>query len=185
MTPKELNDIKPGQLFVEGSFALAVGDVDLTAAETNHSASNAETVLRLISLAQASSDHEENPRVGQELARLDAKLDVVIALLSTLLAQSAALPPAVSCRLYADGLLWNSTDTIDLKVGEKIQLTIYLNPTIPIPLKIPSITRAILRLAGQTWTLAEFDGLDREIAELLERFIFLRHRIWIASGHRS
>jgi hypothetical protein len=183
MLSEKLKNLKPGCLCVEDRFPLVVQDEDSDLSVNFITAQNAETILKFLSCAPKVLDHEELSRASQDIARVEAKVDVAIALLSTMLTKSSSVPEPIPCRLYSDALVWNSGK--ELVPQCRISMSLFLSSTIPIPILVSGVVLDVIPEGKEFWIHAGFTRLDAAATELLERFIFLRHRQQIQSSHRK
>lgn len=183
MLSDKLKNLKPGCLYTEDRFPLVVQSENSDVTTNLSSAQNAETILKFLSCAPKISDHEELNRTSQDIARVEAKIDVAIALLSTMLTKASPMPEPVPCRLYSDALVWNSGT--ELVPQDRISMRLFLSGRIPIPVLVSAVVLDVIPEGRELWIHAGFTRLDAATTELLERFIFLRHRQQIQSSHRK
>lgn len=137
-------------------------------------------VLRILSSLDehAVSGHTEEAERGQELMRLEAKLDLVLDLLGHLLRRDTVLPVPSPVRLSASALEWTGSDLPD--TGTSIVLEVYLDERYPRPLRLFAQVAAVT----QDRCLARFSLSDDVMRDALEKFIFRHHRRSIAHRRR-
>lgn len=146
-----------------------------SAPDTAPARGTAETNVRLL---QAVSQLDERmPSADEadpqeiEIARLHAKVDLLIGAVGALLRQSQVLPPTVGVRLSADRIAWQGS-------GAQGQghVDLYLHPAFIQPLRLE------VRVAGMAgdWALGILEGLGEAEQFALERHIFLLHRRQVA-----
>lgn len=137
----------------------------------------AEANLKVL---QAVAQLDERAPVGDdadpqelELARLHAKVDLLIGAVGALVRQRFALPEPVAVQFSADKIAWQA----DAAPGEgRGSVALYLHPTLLQPL----LLRVRLAGAGDGWVWGSLEGLSEAEHSALERFIFLQHRRLIA-----
>ncbi|MEW6314342.1 MAG: PilZ domain-containing protein [Pseudomonadota bacterium] len=106
--------------------------------------------------------------------RLEAKVDLALALLGKLLDVSAALPLAQPLTLSANAAEWLSKS--DPGATPSILLSLWLSPQLPQPLTLPAHIRSAHKEGGQWRLHAEFHDLGESVQEHLTRTVFRYHR---------
>ena len=133
-----------------------------------------------------SCDGLEEPRrklddaneLGQELQRLDAKLDLVLELLAEWL-QAPTLPPTVQVRFNAVGLCWEAEELP--AEGSLLRIELHLCSRIPRPVVLYArVVRVHPSDNGGARAVVEFVGVSEGLADALERMVFRRHRREVA-----
>jgi hypothetical protein len=122
---------------------------------------------------------DESPALVHELQRLDYKLNILLRLTADLAMRQNALPRSRPVRLSSSGLAWLGDDAP--AVGSTGTLMLYVNPSLPQPLKIPAIAIAVSHIAAAS-TQLQFTGLSESVVELIEKMIFRHHRRLIAGA---
>jgi hypothetical protein len=107
-------------------------------------------------------------------ARLEAKVDLALALLGKLLDASAALPPAQPLTLSAHAAEWLNPS--DPGAAPSILLSLWLSPQLPQPLTLPAHIRSASKEGGLWRVRAEFHDLSESVQEYLTRTVFRYHR---------
>jgi hypothetical protein len=125
------------------------------------------------------AEREEAKALGPEFVRIEAKLDVLLALLAQLVHAGSHPPEPTLCRLSNSGLLWRSPQ--ELPPGTELSLETHLNDVIAVPLLLTAQVQHCHPHAEHWWIEAHFLFSDAETPDLLERWIFLRHRKQIAA----
>ncbi len=121
---------------------------------------------------------DELSSLGQELQRIDHKLNLVLELLSQTLRSWRSLPAPTSVRLTVDGVEWNSEE--ELPVDEPVLLRLYLSPVFPNPLVVTGRVQDC-RNSGDKFIISVcFDELGRQVREALEKLVFRQHRRKVA-----
>ncbi len=122
---------------------------------------------------------EELSSLGQELQRIDHKLNLLLELLSQTLRSWRSLPPPTPVRLTVDGVEWDSDEP--LPVGEPVQLRIYLSPVFPNPFVVSGQVRSCRpKEEGGSHVSVRFDELGGQVREVLEKMVFRQHRREVA-----
>lgn len=149
------------------------------AAEQNERVLQALRVLDEYALSEAG---EEGGAVAQELARLDAKLNLMLDLVNQLLTRHLDLPPPRAVALGSQGLSWH-TDAPPA-VGDAVVVELYLNVRYPVPLVLQARVASVG--AGRPAPVeVSFEYLKDNVQEWLERIIFRHHRRQIAEARRG
>jgi hypothetical protein len=133
---------------------------------------------------------DESPALVHELQRLEFKLNVLLRLASELARQNSALPPPRQLKLSSRGAIWLGEGAPS--VGDTGVLDLYINSTLPQPLKLPSTVIAAgpgpdaAPGPGNTNSAGgarlQFSGLSEQVVDLIEKFIFRQHRRMIAGA---
>jgi len=121
---------------------------------------------------------EELSSLGQELQRIDRKMNLVLELLSQTLRSWRSLPMPVSVKLTTGNAEW--TVDRELPVGEPILIRFYLSPVLPNPFIVTGKVQLCNKREGRNHALVLFDGLGGQVRDVLEKVIFRQHRRQIA-----
>lgn len=142
--------------------------------------------LLLLQACVATEEHpvreknEEMTPLASELARLDFKLNLVVQLLGSLVAnRSAATPTAV--RFNATGASWQLKGAVPPARGAKGIVKIQLRGSLPQTLNLFAEISAI----GEREVSAKFLQMSEPVAELIQRLCFLQHRKQVAGARKS
>lgn len=141
---------------------------------------NEDTLRTILSL----DDHhvelpEESVELAHELQRLESKLNLVLELMSRVLARQLDLPPPVPLHLTAQSLEWEASAAP--ASGSRGWLEIYLCPRYPQPLFLP----AIIEHVAPPRVRAVFVEPGEGVQDLLETLIFRHHRRQVAASRRA
>ncbi|HEY2676450.1 MAG TPA: PilZ domain-containing protein, partial [Steroidobacteraceae bacterium] len=93
---------------------------------------------------------------------------------------SSGLPPAARVRMTSSALEWFGE--IAPAVGETGLLSVYINPALPQPVKIPCVVAGHRTLDGILVTQMRFKGLSDAVVEMLDKLIFRHHRRLVAGA---
>lgn len=142
-----------------------------------------EEVLRIVhSLDEYYPELTDEHGVGQELARMDFKLNLLLDLVSEVLAYYHDTPQRTPVKLSVDGIEWQSSQPPELH--KLVLMEIYLNNKYPHPIFLPGRVEYVQALVTGSNIRVVFDSLDEIIQAWLEKIIFRHHRRQIASTRR-
>jgi hypothetical protein len=148
----------------------------------NHQLLGAEASLDEVRVHEALKD--ESPALLHELQRLEFKLNVLLRLTSELAKRNSDMPPARPIKLWATGLELTGEDAPP--EGATGVLDLYINSTLPQPLKLPATVVAMTPAgSGDSEMPASqlaFTGLSDAVVDLIEKLIFRRHRRLVAGS---
>jgi hypothetical protein len=139
---------------------------------------NASVLVAVSALVDRRSDTgEDDSPLTQEVARLDAKLNVLMEIVNRLLLPQAGLPPRIPVRVNASGatLPWDGLPP----VGAPVMLKLHFDACRALPLELPGV-----RMAGPTdgKGFIAFDGLAEPVRDGIERLVFRQHRRQVAEA---
>jgi hypothetical protein len=152
----------------------------------NHQLLGAESSLDEVRVHEALKD--ESPALLHELQRLEYKVNILLRLTAELALRSSGLPAAERVRLSSRALEWfgerNAPDggSNGGPDGATGMLSIYINPALPQPLKIPSVIVGQRIIDGTRATQLRFMGLSDAVVDMLEKLIFRHHRRLVAGA---
>lgn len=117
----------------------------------------------------------EEGELEQEINRLHSKMDLLLGLVASIARTHLKLPDEVELRLSADYLRWKLVRPVPLK-GSRIMLSLYLNPCIAEPLRLP----AVVQEQDDEWVGACLEHPGASCYLALEQHVFLHHRRSVA-----
>ncbi len=126
---------------------------------------------------------EESPALLHELQRLEFKLNILLRLVAELAVRNNALPQRQTVRLSAVGMEWFGEQAPSS--GERGLLSLYVNPAVPQPLKIPAQVVSERAQDGVRVAVLQFEGLSETVVHLLEKLIFRHHRRLVAGARHA
>ena len=144
----------------------------------NHQLLGAESSLDEVRVHEALKD--ESPALLHELQRLEYKVNILLRLTAELALRSSGLPPAERVRLSSHALEWFGERTPP--TGSTGQLSIYINPALPQPLRIPCAVAGERIIEDSRATQLRFVGLSDAVVDMLEKLIFRHHRRLVAGA---
>lgn len=155
---------------------------------------NERLLRQLAILEQQGPEATEEHGAGQELQRIEAKINLLLDLAGDLLARQSGQRPAVAVRISARSVQWPvagavpatntpaaDTPAADTPAAEALtidalgEVHLWLRPDLPRPLCLPARIVAV-----GDWIEAEFCGLGEPLLDLLEKTIFRYHRRQVA-----
>jgi hypothetical protein len=126
---------------------------------------------------------DDDAAMRHELERFESKLNVIMQLLSRLLAREDRVPRDTKFRLAADGIEWDHDSM--LKVDSVGVVTLHINRSLPYPLEFAG-TIVGCQQKGAAYRVAfVFEGVAGNVLELLEKMIFRHHRRAIADARSA
>lgn len=139
---------------------------------------NTNVLVAVSALMDRRSDTgEDDSPLTQEVARLDAKLNVLMEIVNRLLLPQSVLPPRIPVRVNAAGaaLPWDGLPP----VGTPVMLKLHFDVCRALPLELPGV-----RLAGPTdgKGFIAFEGLTESVRDGIERLVFRQHRRQVAEA---
>lgn len=147
----------------------AAGDLQV------HYAANDKLLKASNALQEHIIDTEDYAELAPEFARLDNKVNMILELLSLVIAEQIQLPPSHTVQMSAVALAVHSS--LSFSPGEKVSIGIYFEPTIPRPLQLFGEVMAV-----DEWvTDIKLDSIPASMADGLEKLVFRRHRREVAA----
>ena len=139
-----------------------------------------EVVLRTLSLVEEHDETQAEAAERAELYRLEAKLNLVLELLSELVMQHASPLPPRPLRFNSRGLCWLADDTVELDTLLLVEC--FVLPAWPVPLKLYARVKRVEPADGngRYRICASLEGLSESAAIWLDKLVFRRHRRAIA-----
>lgn len=142
------------------------------------------TLLRLFAVLDeyAAESVDGNPELMQAIARLDAKISLVLELVGDVLRRQLQLPPPRQIALSELGVHWTEPPTAEAAsaAGRPVHLDLYLKPSFPRPLRFFAHMTVVHEDAGERF-VAQFRGVGEDVRDGLAKLIFRHHRRLVAS----
>jgi hypothetical protein len=160
------------------SGALAEGLVLVRLNADNHQLLGAVSSLDEVRVSEALK--EESAALLHELQRLEYKINILLRLTADIAMRNSGVPPAEKVRLSSRALEWFGERTP--KVGASGLLSVYINPALPQPVKIPCTVDGERMEGGAHVAQLRFVGLSEPVIELLDKLIFRHHRRLVAGA---
>lgn len=157
------------------------GAAETPGAAPHQQLSNEETLRVILSLDEHHVEaSDENPEFAHEVQRLESKINLILELVSQVLARQLQLPGALPVRLSAHAIDWEAVGAVPA-VGSPVLIEIYVCPRYPRPLFLS----ATVKDSAGGRVRAAFDDLGDAVQDLLEKLIFRHHRRQIAATRRG
>lgn len=117
---------------------------------------------------------------GQELLHLEAKMDVLLSLVSRMVSHQQGLPKRHNTVLRADSLEWTGPCAEQARTGDTGVIAIYPNPMLPMPFRLAGRVVSTVERSGVKWRLTRFEHLSAPVSVGMEKLVFRRHRRQVA-----
>lgn len=117
---------------------------------------------------------------GEGLQHLEAKVDVLLSLVTRLLGERHGYPARHNTVLRADSLEWTGPAVDLVANGESGIVVLYPNAAAPLPFRLPGQVVGSIERSGARWRLIRFEGLAPSVRLGLEKLVFRRHRRQVA-----
>jgi len=147
----------------------------------NHQLLGAESSLDEVRVHEALKD--ESPALLHEVQRLEYKVNILLRLTAELTLRNSGLPAAERVRMSSLALEWFGEHAVQAEATGL--LSIYINPSLPQPLKIPSVVGGECVIEGTRATRFRFVGLSEAVVDMLEKLIFRHHRRLVAGAKHA
>jgi len=145
-----------------------------------------ERNLRLLQACAAIEEHagiekqDETSPNAADLMRIDLKVNLILDLVGHLVAASQQRPEAREVRFNAQGAEWTMPGTQPAS-GSQGVLDLYIRDCLPQPLSLPA---QIIGVAPRGWVKGKFLAPGEQVANLIEKLAFRRHRRRIAGARQ-
>lgn len=134
-----------------------------------------ETLLALAENANSSERDSVSPGVANELARLEARCDLLLELVNRVLGYFEKMPPVGEVVLCAAGARWAAGSA---EVGQSGLLTLHL----PIGPQLPVTLPVTIEEIEDGQAIGRFMESDSAFEDVFARMVFRRHRKAIAES---
>ncbi len=119
-------------------------------------------------------------RTTADLIRVEAKLDLLLDMVSQLLRSDQADTPETQVIIWLSGASWITTAKALPSPGERLWLSLYIDSRLAQPLRLPVRVTDVRRNGGQAEITVAFDSLVEPVEDLLGKLVFRQHRRMIA-----
>lgn len=126
------------------------------------------------------SELPDDEAISAALARIDAKLDLLLTMFNRHLLEHVQLPPRRSVRFNARGIVvddWTAPEP-----GTAVLVRIYFDSCVGMPLELPGRAAAA---PGEAGGFVAFEELDEGIRQSIEHLVFRQHRRQLAESRRE
>lgn len=137
---------------------------------------------------QAIAVYEETPRSPTDdlmnsradSTRLEAKVDLILSLLSNIVSERTGMPESRAIVLRSGSLEWQVAPTEDPGRGTTGIISAWINTHLPLPLRLPCRVDRVIERNGYQWAQARFEYLAPSVSDGLGQVIFRHHRRQVA-----
>lgn len=131
---------------------------------------------------------ESGDRLAADLARVEAKLDLLLDMVSGIVRTEQCAAVELVVTLWLGGAVWRTGNDPVPAVGDRLWLSLYIDSRLAQPLRLPVRVTRIEAVEQENEVTVAFEDLDEPVLDLLGKLIFRQHRRMIAqqkSGKRS
>jgi len=152
------------------------------AAELEHYNQETARALQALALFEEAPKELSNDAMpkGQELLHLEAKVDVLLSLVTRLVSHQQGLPKRHNTVLRADTLEWTGPGAEQARTGDSGVIVLYPNPMLPMPFRLAGRVVSTVERSGSKWRLTRFEHMAPLVSVGLEKLVFRRHRRQVA-----
>jgi Atypical PilZ domain, cyclic di-GMP receptor len=144
----------------------------------NHQLLGAEASLDEVRVHETLKD--ESAALVQELQRLEYKVNILLRLTADLALRNSGLPPPQRVRLTSRALEWFGD--LSPALGSTGLLSVYINPALPQPVKIPCVVAGERMQAAVRVAQLRYSSVSDAVVEQLDKLIFRHHRRLVAGA---
>ena len=124
---------------------------------------------------------DEGVTLAAEITRLETKVNLLLDMVGQILTNHLLLPDQIPVRLGPNGIEFANTKPP--KPDDRVVITLYLHQRYPRPLEMAGQVIAVEDTGqGAYWVKVKFMGVSTAVEDGLEKFIFRRHRRFIAQS---
>jgi hypothetical protein len=151
----------------------------------NHArvAEHNEHVMRCVNLLgeQIYDKLDEESETDSALIRLEAKINLILEMVSNLDRDSIDLPDATQVKLAAGGIEWRCQGTPPGE-GDDILVSLYVDNRIPEAMKLAAKVLTVDDDGSGTVVCARFEEMGEAVTDQMEKMIFRNHRRLVAQS---
>lgn len=142
---------------------------------------NLQLLRALNLLALGSHEHIDRsaPERANDMARIEAKLDMLLSLVGSLVTNNYPLPPAYPVQFSVELITVQFDQRFGL--GDDVVVELYLSAEIPRPLILAARVSRAASASDRSSIAFETAPMDVAVRDEFERYIFLRHRRELAA----
>jgi hypothetical protein len=180
-------DINPlaGSLIYEDMLPLtwAVRDDESHAVNLTRVMEHNEHVLRCVNLLgeQIKEKSDEEVETESALIRLEAKVNLILEMLSNLDREKGNTPHATQVRVAAGGVEWLCREKPPV-VGDKIWVKFHVDKRVPEPMQLAARVLTVSMTGHESMVCAVFEQMGETVQDQLEKMIFRHHRRMVAQS---
>ncbi len=142
-----------------------------------------EHVMRCVNLLgeQIKEKIDEESESESALMRLDAKVNLLLEMVSNLGRNRIELPSDTLVRLASGGIEWLCKESAPA-LGGNIWITLHIDSRIPEALKLAASVISVSADQSGTMVVARFTEMGEAVQDQLEKMIFRNHRRMVAQS---
>jgi hypothetical protein len=161
----------------------AVRDEQSQAINFSRVAEHNEHVLRCVNLLgeQIKEKIEDESETDSAMIRLEAKVNLLLEMVSSLGSNRGHQPDATQIRLAATGIEWNCREQPPA-VGENIWIKLHIDNRIPEAMKLAARVLTVSKAEPGVTVCASFEQLGEAVQDQMEKMIFRHHRRMVAQS---
>jgi hypothetical protein len=142
-----------------------------------------QNVLLSADVLSQDGDEEESDSAQEHFKRLEARLDLLLSLVTEMMSRNGNLPPAQAVTISGQGLCVQSGEAADNGINQQslLKIELYLDPQFPRPL---TLYAQPVDVQAHEFTV-KFSPMESQLQDLLDKYVFRQHRRAIALARRS
>jgi hypothetical protein len=142
-----------------------------------------EHVLRCVNLLgeQIKEKLDEEGETESALVRLEAKVNLILEMLSSLDRARGDTPDTTQVRLAAGGLEWDCKEQPPAE-GDTIWIKLNIDNRVPEAMQLAAQVLSVSVEGQQTTVCAKFEQMGEAVQDQLEKMIFRHHRRMVAQS---
>jgi hypothetical protein len=142
-----------------------------------------EYVIRCVNLLgdQIREKSDEDSEAESTLIRLEAKVNLILEMLSNLNRDRSDVPQAAQVRLAATGIEWSSQEQPPAE-GAKIWVKLYVDSRVPEAMQLAAQVVKVSDVGHGATVYARFEEMGEAVQDQLEKMIFRHHRRMVAQA---
>ncbi len=134
-----------------------------------------EHTLRSSLISRDPIEVEDNDDLTQHLKRQEAKLDLLLDMVTEILSRQSNIPQELDVRLTAQSIDWQDAGQ-QFAPGDIMEVDVYITPAIPKALRF----YGRISQSEAAHHSVEFFGVSQQVIDLLEKILFRHHRRAVA-----
>lgn len=142
-----------------------------------------QNVLLNADFVSQDGDEEELDNAHEHFQRLEARLDLLLSLVTEMMSGNGNLPPPQAVTISGQGLRVQSGDAAECDINQDtlLKVDLYLDPQFPRPLTLYAYP---VDVQEHEFTV-KFSPLESHLQDLLDKYVFRQHRRAIALARKS
>ncbi|MCW8891493.1 MAG: PilZ domain-containing protein [Sedimenticola sp.] len=134
----------------------------------------------LQALLVAQDPHHDPVDTSADLLRIEAKVDLLLDMVSRLLQQMAPDTVESEVEIWLEGMCWSVEGGGDFAVNQQLMLQLYLDAHLTQPLELAAVVTGVEQQNRCCLVEVRFNDLGEQVSDLLGKFIFRQHRRLVA-----